>query len=148
MQTLPKSLGTLFLTSLLLANSVGSFRKVYAQTPQPLLPSSNVEVFTRDELFFGRNKLGGEIVSDAEWQQFLDAEVTPRFPDGLTVVDAYGQYLNSARILTIEKTKILILIYKETPEKNQAIKAIIDSYKRKFNQESVLRVTSRVQIAF
>lgn len=37
------------------------------------------------ELLFGR-KVGGRIaVSEAQWLNFLDREITPRFPDGLTV---------------------------------------------------------------
>ncbi len=88
------------------------------------------------------------MVSDLEWQQFLDSEITPRFPDGLTVLDAYGHYRNSQGNLTREKTKLVILIYKNSPEKNQAIQAIIDSYKQKFQQESVLRVTSLAEVAF
>jgi len=31
-------------------------------------------------------------VSEAEWRAFLDREVTPRFPSGLSVIDAYGQW--------------------------------------------------------
>src|ERR1700720_3080757 len=31
-------------------------------------------------------------VSEAAWRSFLDAEVTPRFPAGLSVVDVYGQW--------------------------------------------------------
>ena len=148
MATLPKSLGVLFLTSLLLTTTVGSSIKVHAQAPEAPADSSNLNIFTKDELYFGRSKPGGEIVSDSEWQQFLDREITPRFPDGLTVVDAYGQYLNSQGNLTREKTKLVILIYKSSPEKNQAIQAIIESYKQKFQQESVLRVTSLAQTAF
>ncbi len=148
MPTLKKSLGTLFLTSLLLTSAVGSSIKVHAQTPQAPADSSNLNILTKDELYFGRSKPGGGMVSDSEWQQFLNSQITPRFPDGLTVVDAYGQYLNSAGKLTLEKTKLVILIYKNSPDKNKAIQAIIDRYKQKFQQESVLRVTSIAQVTF
>ena len=88
------------------------------------------------------------MIYEAQWQQFLNSEITPRFRDGLTVVYAYGQYLNSEGILSREKTKVVILIYSPNPEKNQAINEIIESYKQKFQQESVLRVTSIVQVTF
>jgi hypothetical protein len=78
----------------------------------------------------------------------LNSEITPRFQEGLTVLDGYGQYLNSAGILSKEKTKVVILIYKDSPEKNQSINEIINNYKLQFQQESVLRVTSLVQVAF
>ena len=44
------------------------------------------------ELLLGRGK-----ASDARWRQFLAREVTPRFPDGLTVYETYGQWRNPAR---------------------------------------------------
>ncbi len=31
-------------------------------------------------------------ISEARWREFLDREVTPRFPDGLSVADVYGQW--------------------------------------------------------
>src|SRR5262249_41064108 len=44
------------------------------------------------ELMFGRN-IGGKLgVTDALWRQFLAREMTPRFPDGLTVFDTSGQW--------------------------------------------------------
>src|SRR5579863_8635859 len=30
--------------------------------------------------------------SEGDWRSFLDREVTPRFPDGLSVLDVYGQW--------------------------------------------------------
>ena len=45
------------------------------------------ERYAEYRMFFGRGKPGGGTVSDGEWRDFLAAEVTPRFPDGLTVVD-------------------------------------------------------------
>ncbi len=35
-------------------------------------------------------------ISEERWRAFLDKEVTARFPDGLTVFDAYGQWLFAA----------------------------------------------------
>ncbi len=71
----------------------------------------------------------------------MQQEVTPRFPDGLTILDANGQFLGSKGIIK-EKTKLLILIYSNREEDKQEIQEIIDEYKTKFQQESVLRVTS------
>ena len=42
---------------------------------------------------------GGGEVSEAEFQKFLDREITPRFPDGLTVYEADGQFLDSTGTL-------------------------------------------------
>src|SRR5690606_33904629 len=53
--------------------------------------------WVRSELYFGVGKAnvdpGVDAIGEAQWREFLDGEVTPRFPDGLTVVDGYGQWL-------------------------------------------------------
>ena len=41
---------------------------------------------------FGRN-IGGELgVTEEQWSDFVASEITPRFPGGLTVDDAMGQW--------------------------------------------------------
>ena len=143
-----RSLNTLFLASLLVLLPVCPPPIVRAQITEPSLTNPRQKLLIKDELYFGLTKPGGEAISEDEWQQFLDTVITPRFQDGLTVLNAYGQYLNSAGILAKENSKIVILIYENTPEKNQAIAEIIDLYKRRFKQESVLRVTSEVKASF
>ena len=55
------------------------------------------EPFVQYELFMGRSGDAGEVVDDAAWDAFLGETVTPRFPDGLTVLDAHGQWRGSWR---------------------------------------------------
>jgi hypothetical protein len=103
--------------------------------------------YIKTELYFGLSKPGGT-VSASEWNKFLDENVTPAFKDGLTVVDGKGQWLNQAGAVTKEESKILILIHKPGPDKDAAIQKIIDTYKKQFQQESVMRVTSAVKVEF
>jgi len=135
-----KILSAFFLAGLLLPGSVSYIHQVSAQT-SAAETISNREAYVRDELYFGRSQPGGGEVTEEQWQKFVDTEVTPRFPDGLTVIDAYGQFLNSAGILAREDSKVLILLYVSTPERERSIQEIIDAYKSRFQQESVLRVT-------
>lgn len=143
-----KSVNSLILTSLLFIAPVHTNTFVRAQSAQTSTQNSTEKIFTKDELYFGLSKLGGDTISELEWQLFLNRVVTPRFREGLTVIDAYGQYLNSSGKLTREKTKLVILIYENSRTKNQMIEEVIASYKRKFQQESVLRVTSTVKVSF
>ncbi len=143
-----KSVNSLILTSLLFLAPIHTNTFVQAQPSQTSTPTSNKKIFTKDELYFGLSKPGGDTISELEWQLFLNRVVTPRFREGLTVIDAYGQYLNSYGKLSREKTKIVILIYENSRTKNQMIEEVIASYKRKFQQESVLRVTSSVKVSF
>lgn len=121
---------------------------IRAQLPETSTPNPSQKLSIKDELYFGLTQPGGGTLSEQEWQQFLNKVITPRFQEGLTVLDAYGQYLNRAGILTQEKSKLVILIHENSPEQTQAIAEIIDAYKRTFNQESVLRVTSEVKASF
>jgi Protein of unknown function (DUF3574) len=109
---------------------------------------SSEKTLIKDELYFGLSKPGGKTVSEVEWQQFLNRVITPRFKEGLTVMDANGQYLNNFGKLTREKTKLIILVYETNPSKNQMVQETISSYKKTFQQEAVLRVTSNVKVSF
>jgi hypothetical protein len=102
----------------------------------------------RTELYFGLSKPDGGTVSAAEWDQFLARDVTPRFPEGLTVLDAAGQYQTQSGQLTREDTKLLILIHPAGPEKEKAIGDVIARYKELFRQESVLRVSAPAKVSF
>ena len=96
------------------------------------------ETFVKTELYFGLSKPGG-LISEDEWVRFVDQHITPSFSDGLTVLDAKGQWKNQAGQITKESTKLVILIHKPSHENDSAIDAIISAYKKLFQQESVLR---------
>jgi hypothetical protein len=55
-------------------------------------------VAVQDSLYFGTAKPDG-IVSPEEWAAFLSAVVTPRFPQGLTVWQASGQWRTGDRTI-------------------------------------------------
>jgi Protein of unknown function (DUF3574) len=104
-------------------------------------------VRTRTTLYFGLSKPGGT-VTEAEWHAFLQAEVTPRFPEGLTVWQADGQWRESNGKIGRERAKVLLLIHDQSPELSPAIGAIVRAYKRSFAQQSVLWETAPVCAAF
>ncbi len=143
-----KSLNGLIIAGLLLASPASNATPVLAQSLEALVENPSEKVLTKEELYFGLSKPAGGTVSEAQWQLFLNLVITPRFPTGLTVVTAEGQYLNSSSELTKEKAKLVILIYENSPTKNQMIVQIIEIYKHIFAQESVLRVTSSVRVSF
>jgi uncharacterized protein DUF3574 len=98
--------------------------------------------FIRTELFFGRNKPDGKEVSRKEFDGFLSGFVTERFPDGLTVLNGRGQFLNSEGDVERERSVVLILLYPVSArnEKSIKIEEIREEYKTRFQQQSVLRV--------
>ena len=111
------------------------------QTVQPS-PVPKAESFFRTELYFGRSKPGGGIVSDDEWQDFLAESVTPRFPDGFTALRAIGQYREKSGRIVSEPSEVLVFFYlkKSRNESRTKIEEIRAAYVKRFEQESVLRV--------
>lgn len=93
----------------------------------------------RTELYFGLDRPGGQVSAD-EWRAFLDGFVTPRFPKGLSICEVSGQWKNAQGALQKEFTKLLILIHEGSGAQNGAIEDIRAEYKKRFQQESVLRV--------
>ncbi|MEG4941053.1 DUF3574 domain-containing protein [Microcoleus sp. F4-D5] len=143
-----KHLNSLCLTGLLFVLPVCPATIARAQLPETSDTNAKQTNLLKDELFFGLTKPGGETISEAEWQEFVKSVITPRFREGLTVLEGSGQFLNRSGILIRENSKIVIMIYESSPEKNQAINEIIETYKRTFQQESVLRATSEVKVSF
>lgn len=94
-----------------------------------------MDSFVELNVYFGQQKADGTTVSDAEWQAFLADTVTPRFPDGLTVLDARGQWLDtSVGRLYRESTKVLnVLVPTDAADAGVAsVQAISDEYKERF----------------
>ena len=94
--------------------------------------------FAEYQLFLGRSTGDGGEVSEGQWAAFLAEVVTPRFPDGLTVLDASGQWRDSAGAIQRERSKLLWILAPPGNEARQLIDEISEEYKRRFQQESVL----------
>jgi hypothetical protein len=106
-------------------------------------PMTTGQAFARSELFFGLSKPNGGEVSKKEFQGFIDREVTPRFPDGLTLLSGLGQFKNAKGQIIQERSQVLILLYPLPGViSHQSIEQIRQAYKKAFQQESVLRVDS------
>jgi hypothetical protein len=103
---------------------------------------------TTAELIFGRNIGDKPGVSDEDWRRFVDEDVTPRFPDGFSVMDVQGQWRASNGALIREPSKALYLILDGGPDDAAKIAHIRDAYKQRFRQESVLLVTRPGCVSF
>ena len=106
--------------------------------------SSNAIVV--DRLFFGTSIPSGGQVSDDEWKSFVKDVVTPRFKDGLTVLEGDGQWLDPRGDLVREHVHIVEVAHKRDAATDDAIRAIADEYKKRFKQDAVLRVTQPVTL--
>ena len=100
----------------------------------------------QDLLYFGTAKPTG-VVTPAEWTDFLGDVVTPRFPQGLTVWQASGQWRGADGAIVREPSFVLSLIHPADEASEAAIRAIIGEYKARFRQEAVLRVRSQACVS-
>jgi hypothetical protein len=98
---------------------------------------------------FGRN-IGAHLgVTEARWARFLDREVTPRFPDGLSVFDVKGQWRDPKRNIIIrEPSKVLMIVLPGHDDDAPRLQAVIDAYKARFKQQSVGLIIREACVAF
>lgn len=64
-------------------------------------------------------------------------------------MSGYGQYrMKSGEIIKEKNWVVVLYLDTWTPEHERAVEEIIQSYKRRFKQESVLRATSTARVRF
>jgi hypothetical protein len=101
------------------------------------------------ELMFGRNVAGHVRVAEAAWSRFVAREITPRFPDGLTVLDAAGQWRDpGGRGTAREPSKLVVIVTADSAAAGDQIAAIVAAYKQQFRQRSVGVISHSVCAAF
>lgn len=97
-----------------------------------------------DRMLFGMNSPDGP-VDEARWQAFLADAVTPRFPDGLTVYSAQGQWRGASGQVEREDSRAVEILHSDDAQGRQRIAEIAAEYKRRFKQEAVLVISTRAQ---
>ena len=111
--------------------------------PPRLVPAARCAVgdtaMVKDVLYFGRNRPDGGTVTDEEWRVFLDEVFTPRFPAGLTVADAAGQWQGASGRVEQERSEVVTLFHDGGTPARLALDEVVAEYKRRFRQEAVLR---------
>jgi hypothetical protein len=119
-----------------------------AQTPPPSCYGAQQPKEVA-ELLFGRD-IGGRLgVSEAAWAHFVAREITPRFPDGLTVTDAAGQWRDPATgAIEHEPSKRVEIVLPGNAEDERLLEAVVTAYKRQFHQRSVGIIVRSACVAF
>jgi hypothetical protein len=115
--------------------------------PTPPAPVAQ-EAWVADRLYFGRRIPGGGTVGDDAWAAFLRDVVTPRFPAGLTVWRAQGQWRDAAGSVLAEDVVVVEILHSASPDADAAIEEIAGEYRRRFRQEAVMRVRAPADARF
>lgn len=107
-----------------------------------LIDNDPVPELIQVDLLFGRAIAGVGEVSPEQFQRFVDQSITPRFPEGLTVIDARGQFQDRTGTIIKEPSQAVSLILEDTPQNEAALDQIVDDYVQQFQQESVLQAVN------
>lgn len=129
---------------------------VSAQAAPPALAGDSAHPthpkgWVETRLYFGLGPVDhpNQGINEAGWRDFLDHEVTPRFPAGLSVVDVYGQWQDKGQPAPQRlRSKMLILVHPDTAEDRRKIAAIRSAWKQRTGDQSVLEVTEPAEVSF
>jgi len=108
--------------------------------------AAQAEEMVETRLYFGLQSADGEKVSKKGWENFLVDDVTPRFRDGYTVVDARGLWKSQSGESVAERSKLLIIVHPKSQKAINDIAAIKWDYVKRFKQESVFHTESVVNV--
>jgi len=116
-------------------------------TAKPAASVEECRTFARLELIFGGDDRGHPI-SRTAFSRFLAREVTPRFPDGLSLFEGQGQWRDARGHRILESSRMVLIFYIPDAQSDEKIEAIRNAYKRQFHQQSVLRADNNTCISF
>ncbi len=115
----------------------------------PAIQSNGSQSIVTERLYFGRN-IGDTLgVSDSVWAVFVRDVVSARLPAGFTFWAAEGTWRDSAGRRVREPSFVVEVVHPmRSVGTDSAIVAIIAEYKRRFSQQSVLRVVTSGRASF
>lgn len=126
----------IFAATLLLASGCATPKQTVS--PKVGAPPS---AWLKTELYMGAVEAGA-------WTEFLRDNVTPRFPAGFTVYEAYGQWRSPAGEIRSLPSRVLVILHPPDKSSDSGIEAICKEFKDRFHHVSVLRATAAAQVAF
>ncbi|MEV0222500.1 DUF3574 domain-containing protein [Streptomyces sp. NPDC050704] len=141
-------------SALLFAGTPAAYAALTDEMPRQTRPAQQAargEAYVETRLFFGTERPdGGPAVTDRQFLAFVDRQVTPAFPDGLTVQDGRGQWRDTHGTIERERSYELILLYPAGRARaaDPGIERIRNAYKKEFGQESVARLDERTRADF
>ena len=128
--------------------TMASERSVDEMSSKPPIIPPEDEQWYATEIYFGRHYLAHKEVSEHQFGEFLSKVVTPLFPLGMTVYDAYGQMQHSSGDIVKQKTKVVLLVHQNSQADDEKIKKIIDTYRSMFDNPQVMLLTKIVHPVF
>lgn len=104
--------------------------------------------WVKTEIYLGSSVPGGKTVTAEEYADFLNTVVTKEFPAGVTVFDAYGQMQRTDGSITKQDTRVVLLVHEDTAANTEAVKRVVDEYRKRFNNAQVMKTSSPTDVEF
>src|SRR5437660_7963308 len=115
----------------------------------PAIQSSGLRPVVTERLYFGRNVAQTLGVTDSAWAVFVTDVISARLPTGFTFWAAEGEWRGADGRVRREPSFVLDVVHPtRSAAAEAAIVAIIAEYKRRFRQESVLRIVTTGRAAY
>ena len=112
------------------------------------LPLCRGELWSESTLYLGRT-MNGAPISDQSWKTFVESDVTPRFPDGFTMLHGQGAWRRQGTEETgYETSTLLIILHPDTVQDRRKITEVAEAWRSTFNQEAVLKARGNVCVEF
>ncbi|MFD9305925.1 DUF3574 domain-containing protein [Streptomyces sp. NPDC060048] len=107
------------------------------------------EPYQETRLYFGTERPGRPPVGEREFMGFLEREITPAFPEGLTLQDGRGQWQRDGKVIR-EISYEVVLLYpeKEAEDRSARVERIRRAYEERFQQDSVGRSDDQLTAEF
>ncbi|MEN9768364.1 MAG: hypothetical protein RLZZ32_2324 [Cyanobacteriota bacterium] len=126
------------------ASALGAAEWSRPVAAKPAAQTQGLSEWVKTELYFGGTQLGGGLVSDADWSSFLAKVVTPAFPQGLTVYDAYGQIQQANGKIRRQPTRVVVIVHPRQPNREASFSSVIEAYQRQFPGTKAMKLTNGV----
>ena len=97
----------------------------------------------KSEVYFGLRTADGQIVGEQAWEEFVSQVVVPRFPAGLTVIEARGRSGGNA---FIDRVKVLVLVHPNSPDAQARLGEIKTEYKKRFGSGGVFHTDQTIRV--
>ena len=103
--------------------------------PKPVCPAGQAQLRTA-QLFFTAKAPAK--LDETALRLFVDQEVTPRFPDGVTVVDGGGQWKGAENQMIREAAKVVMIVLPAKGDPTAEVEAVRMAYRARFKQEPLV----------
>jgi hypothetical protein len=103
--------------------------------PKPACPAGQAQMRTAQ--LFLEAKAPARL-NDADLRRFVDQEVTPRFPNGVTVVAGGGKWKGVENRQIRDAAKVVLIVLPSKGDPQASVEAVRAAYRIRFKQDSVV----------